>query len=54
MYRDLSTRHDWQVEKAIVDLPIRLRGYSKYISGNSLSPLGLKTRISRCFADLAN
>ena len=37
MYQDLSTRHDWPVEKAIVDLD---KGNSKRISGNSLSPLG--------------
>ena len=40
MYQDLSTRHDWLVKNAIVDLPIRLKGNSKRISGNSLSPLG--------------
>ena len=39
MYQDLSTRHDWPVKKAIVDLPIRLKGNSKHTSGNSLSPL---------------
>ena len=32
-------RHDWPVKKAIVDLPIRLKGNSKRTSGNSLSPL---------------
>ena len=40
MYQDLSTRRDWPVKKAIVDLPIRMKGNSKLISGNSLSPLG--------------
>ena len=39
-------RHDWPVEKAIVDLPIRMKGNSKRISGNLLSPLGPRTRIS--------
>ena len=39
VYQDLSTRHDWLVQKAIVDLPIRLRGNSKFTSGNLLSPL---------------
>ena len=24
MYQDLSTRHDWPIKKAIVDLPIRI------------------------------
>ena len=28
------------VEKAIVDLPIKMKGNSKRTSGNSLSPLG--------------
>ena len=40
MYQDLSTYRDWPVRKSIVDLPIRLKGNSKRISGNSLSPLG--------------
>ena len=44
MYQDLSTRHDWTVEKAIVDLPITLRGNSKRISGNSLSRLGAENK----------
>ena len=39
VYQDLSTRYDWPVEKATVHLPIRLKGNSKRISGNSLSPL---------------
>ena len=26
VYKDLSTRHDWRVKKAIVDLLIRLNG----------------------------
>ena len=39
VYQDLSTRPDWPVKKAIVDLPIRLKGNSKRTSGNSLSPL---------------
>ena len=33
-------RHDWPVKKAIVDLPISLKGNSKRTSGNSLSQLG--------------
>ena len=37
-YQDLSTRPDWPVKKAIVDLPIKLKGNSKRISGNLLSP----------------
>ena len=39
MYQDLSTGHDWPVKKAIVNLPIRLKGNSKRNSDNSLSPL---------------
>ena len=34
VYNDLSTRHDWTVKNAIVNLPIRLKGNSKRISGN--------------------
>ena len=34
VYHDLSTRHDWTVKNAIVNLPIRLKGNSKRISGN--------------------
>ena len=44
MYQDLSTRRDWPVKKAIIDLPIRLKGNSKRTSGNSLSRCG--TRIT--------
>ena len=44
MYQDLTTRYDWSVEKAIVHLPIRLKGNSKRISGNSLSPLGAQNK----------
>ena len=44
MYQDLSTRHDWPVKKAIVDLPIRMKGNSKRISGFLLSPLGAQKR----------
>ena len=44
MYQDLSTRHDWPVKKAIVDLPIRLKGNSKHTSGNLLSPSGAQNK----------
>ena len=40
VYQDLRTRHDWPLKKAIVDLPIGLKGNSKRTSGNSLSLLG--------------
>ena len=31
--------HDWHAQKAIVDLPITLKGNSKRTFGNLLSPL---------------
>ena len=46
VYQDLSMRRDWPVKKAFVDLPIRMKGNSKPISGNSLSLWGPGTRIS--------
>ena len=42
--QNLSTRHDWPVKKAIVDLPIRMKRNSKRTSGNSLSPLGSQNK----------
>ena len=52
-YQDLSTRHDWPVKNAFVDLPIRLKGNLKRTSGNLLSLLGAQKRISvllyRCY-----
>ena len=47
MYQDLSTRHDWLVKKAIVDLLVRLKENSKLTSGNSLSPLGAQNKDHR-------
>ena len=44
VYQDLSTCRDWPVEKATVDLPIRLKGNLNLISGNSLSPLGAQNK----------
>ena len=44
MYLDVSTCHDWPVKKAIVDLLMRLKGNSEFISGNSLSPLGARNK----------
>ena len=32
--------HDWPVKKAIVDLPIRMKGNLKHTSGYSLNPFG--------------
>ena len=55
MYQDFSTRHDWPVKNAIVDLPIRLRENSRRVSGNLLSPLrAMNKDIARCFADVTN
>ena len=39
MYQDSTTHHDWPVKRAIVDLPIRLKGNWKPTSGNLLSLL---------------
>ena len=39
MYQDLSSCHDWPVEKAIVNLPIRWTGNLKCISSNLLNLL---------------
>ena len=36
--------YDWPVKKAVVNLPIRLKGNSKHISGNSSSPLGTQNK----------
>ena len=33
-------RHDWPVQKGFVDFQIKMKGNSKRISGNLLSPLG--------------
>ena len=40
VYQDLSTCHEWLVKKAIVDLPISMKGNLKHASFNMLSPLG--------------
>ena len=44
VYQALSTRHDWLVKKAIVDLPINTKRNSKRTSGNSLSTLGTQNQ----------
>ena len=45
MYQGLSTQLDWPVKKPIVMLPIRMKGNSKRISGNSfVGPLGAKNK----------
>ena len=49
-------RHDWCDKKAIVDLPIRLKEYSKHFTIISLSPLGAQSEQAyrRCFSDVTN
>ena len=42
VFQDLSTHHDWHVKKAIVNLPVRLKGNLKFILDKSLSLLGAK------------
>ena len=37
-------QHNWPVKKAIVDLPIKMKGNWKYISGNSLSLRGAQNK----------
>ena len=44
MYQDLSMDHDWPVKKAIVNLPIRLKGHAKHIFSNLLNPLGAQNK----------
>ena len=44
VYQDLSMHHDWPVKKAIVDLPLRLKGNLKRTSGNLLSLLGAQNK----------
>ena len=36
--------YDWPNEKSIVNLPIRVKGYLKHISGNLLNTLGDKNK----------
>ena len=40
----MKRRYDWPVKKAIVDLPIRMKGNSKCTSSNSLSPAGVQNK----------
>lgn len=45
--------HDWPVEKAITDLPMRMKGNAKRTSGNSLSPFGGPEQgFQHCLADV--
>ena len=62
VFQDLSTHHDWRVNKAIVNLPVRLKGNLKFILDKSLSLLGAKNLIAnkdtlyilRCFTDITD
>ena len=54
MYQDLSTCHDWPVKKAIVDLPIRLKGNLKCTFSNLLSLLGARNKDISAASDIAN
>ena len=44
LYQDLTMCHHWPVKKAIVDLPIRLKGNSKLRYGKTLSLLGPQSK----------
>ena len=50
----LSMRHDWPVKSNIVYWLIKMKVNLKHTSGNSLSPMGPRTRILACFADVTN
>ena len=56
MYQDFITHHDWFVKKkAIVNLPIRVKGNSKRISGDFIESVGgLEQGYRHCFADVTN
>ena len=54
VFQDLSTCHDWPVNKAIINLPIRLKGNLKRISSNSLSPLAQNKDIGTASQKLLN
>ena len=56
MYQDFITHHDWLVKKkAIVNLPIRMKGNSKCISGDFIESVGGLEQGSRhCLADVTS
>ena len=54
MYQDLSTRPEWPVKKAIVDLPIRMKRNTKRISSDSLSLLGAQNKDIGTVSQTAN
>ena len=54
-YQDMSTRHDWPIKKAIVDLPIRMKGNSNALSVLGCFPwAGPEQRSRRCCAEVTN
>jgi len=54
-YQDLSTRHDWPVKNAIVDLPISMEENSKLTSCNFVESIrGTERGSWRCSADVTN
>ena len=52
MYQDLSTRHDWPVKKAIVDLPIRIKEIRNALWVIRWVRLAPEQGYWRCFADV--
>ena len=44
MYQVLRTHHNWPVNKAIVDLSVKMKGNLKRTIGNLLSPLGAQSK----------
>ena len=53
--RGFESHHDWPINKAVVDLPIRLTGNSKRTCGNPLSRWGSPEQEYRCyFAEVTN
>ena len=54
MYQDLSTRHDWPVKKAIVNLPIKLKENSNAFPVIVESVGGQEQEYRRCLADVTS
>ena len=54
VFQDLSTCHDWPVNRAIINSLIRLKGNLKRISSNSLSPLAQNNDMGATLQTLLN
>ena len=54
VFQDLSTCHDWPVNRAIINSLIRLKGNLKRISSNSLSPLAQNKDMGAALQTLLN